>query len=143
MYLHKNKNPDFGIFECFKQSRPHGDVLSDADGVASHAVVGELTLLGGQPPGLEGLIRQQEASSDCDNEGGNSLDNEEPPPAREAVLAVELEDSESDETGEGGCENIAGVEDADSGGNLFAGVEDAWHWMSTLSKTNGVRTHTE
>lgn len=59
------------------------------------------------------------------------------------MLAVQLEDSESDEASEGGCENVAGVEDADSSGNLFASVENAYHCISTPLKAYDVRRLTQ
>ncbi len=85
--------------------------------------MGELSLVRSQPTGVEGGIGKEGVSNDGNDTGSGTLDDEEPLPSGVAELAVELEDTGSDETSKGCGENVTSVEDSDSGGDFGTGVE--------------------
>lgn len=99
----------------------------------------ELTLIGCEPSSVERGIGKEGVGAERDDTGGGTLirqhwsvetgkkytylDDEEPLPSCEAELAVELEDTGSDHASESGSENVTGVENGDTGGDLCSGVE--------------------
>jgi hypothetical protein len=63
-------------------------------------------------------------AADRDDEGGDALQDEQPAPAGEACYAVHFEDTDCDEAGKGGREDVAGVENCDAGCYFATCIED-------------------
>lgn len=125
--LHECEKPEFGVAGGLQEAldaRGRGLV---AHGVALDAVVCELALFRSEPFGVEGVVGEGENSAKGDDEGRNTLDDEEPAPAGETGHAVHLEDAESNQAGECSGEDVAGVEDGNAGRDFLAGVENGEH----------------
>lgn len=62
--------------------------------------------------------RHDEAEDQADEDGNDTLDEEEPSPACDALLTIELKDADGDQTTNGVTELGAGVKDGGSDGQL-------------------------
>lgn len=91
----------------------------------AEALDGEGALLGGEPSGGLGVVREHEPDHDADDDGGDALEDEEPLPTREATLAVEEGDARGEETAKGAGDGDGGGEDGHAGGALLGFVPEA------------------
>ena len=71
------------------------------------------------------------AGSRSEGRGVTHLDNEQPSPSCQAANTVHLEQTKGDKPCKGCGENVAGVKNGDSSGDLFTGVKDREHEQSS------------
>lgn len=122
--LHHAQQIQSRVADCLGHARAHPLAGFHAYGVALDAVVRQLPLLGREPPRRQREIGQQEGHDDRDAEGDGAFDDEQPPPALEAVCAVKSgKCRRGDQAREGDGEDVARVQDRYSGGHLLASVE--------------------
>lgn len=108
--LDEAKKPEAWVADGLLEAGSGALALRQADSVPDHAIVGELALLGFQPPGSQWAVCQSEYSDDSDAEGEAALDDEEPLPSFQTMVAVDrVEDRSRDEARERGGEDVARV----------------------------------
>lgn len=120
---HGRKEPDHGVFDGLFQALGGGGLALVLDNVELHAADGEITLLLCEPLGVVGEIGQEEEANDGDDESDGTLEDEEPAPACNSADIVEsMVDSCGDESCEGGCEDVASIEDGNACCELFTSI---------------------
>jgi hypothetical protein len=122
-YLHERKEPKLWVFRSLLEPIPGAGLELVANSIAFNTLVGELALLGCQPAGSQRVVRQCESRADGDQECDCALDDEQPSPTGQAGLVVELINTDCDNACEGGCEDVACVQDRDSGSNFFSCIK--------------------
>ena len=123
--LHEGEEPQFRVLGCLFETGEWRRGCLATDGIALDAVVGELPFFFAEPAGVKWGVGERESSANGDEEGCNSLDDEEPAPACEAGGTIKTgEDAKGDEASEGGREDVPGIKNGDASSNLFARVED-------------------
>jgi hypothetical protein len=125
--LHEGKEPQLRIACSLLETSPRGDNALFAHGVEKNTVVCQQTLFGSKPLRVERVIGEDEGGYKSNDKRGDALYDEKPLPSRLSGDTVQLEDADSDQTSESGCENVASVQDRDTRGNLLASVEDGEH----------------
>jgi hypothetical protein len=125
--LHEGKEPQLRIACSLLETSPRGDDALLAHSIEKNTVVCQQALFGSKPLRIERIIGEDEGGYKSDDECGDALDDEQPLPSRLSGDTVQFEDTDSDQTSEGGCENVASVQDRDARGNLLASVEDREH----------------
>lgn len=109
--LHECKEPELRVrCGCLETCEGADDALF-ANGVEENSFVCQYALFGCKPLGVEGIVWKDEARDDRYSEGCNALDDEKPLPAGEIDCAVQFEDTNGDETGKGGGQDVSCVQD--------------------------------
>lgn len=120
---HGRKEPDHGIFDCLFQAFRGGRLALILDNVELHTADGKVTLLLCEPLGIVGEIGQEEEANDGDDEGDGTLEDEKPAPAcNSADIVKPMVDSCGDESCEGGCEDVASIENGNTCCEFFTGI---------------------
>jgi hypothetical protein len=114
MQLHGQcEEPDPVVLACLEEPGPGSCSSTLLGGVSRNSVPCKLTFLWRQPPGLQRGVWQQEDSGTRNDDSQDSLNEEQPAPAGQAMLAVQTcENACRDETGEGTGECVAAVENS-------------------------------
>jgi hypothetical protein len=121
---HEGEDPDHGILSSLAETSPDGGVLTLADGIDGHAADSKVTLSLCEPPCVVREVGKQEKTDDGNQEGDNTLEDEEPLPARDASnITKTVEDTSCDQTSEGSGEDVTSVKDSDAGSDLLTVVE--------------------
>ena len=109
--LHESEEPELRVrCRCLETGEWAHNALF-ADGVEKNAVVCQDALFRCEPLGVERIVWKDKACDNRYNEGCDTLNDEKPLPAGEIDCAVELEDSNGNETGECSSEDVSGVQD--------------------------------
>ena len=90
----------------------------------SHALGSQVLLLDRQPAGRLGVVGEEEPDEDGGQDGGDALEDEEPPPGREAVDLVHVADTEGDGTAKGTGQRGRGEDGGDAHGALVGAVPE-------------------
>jgi hypothetical protein len=73
-----NEGPQVPVSDCLAETLPDGSALAPVGAVLLNTGVGELTLLGGEPAGREGVVGKEVEGEDGGQDGQGTLDDEEP-----------------------------------------------------------------
>lgn len=73
-----NEGPQVPIGNCLTKTLPDGSALTSVGAVLLNAGVGELTLLGSEPAGGEGVVGKEVEGEDGGQDGKSTLNDEEP-----------------------------------------------------------------
>ena len=122
--LHEDKDPDAVILCSLLETDDGGDFAILVDRVGANTLACKDALFWGQPSGDCWVIWKHVDADECNDERSDTLEDEKPSPSLETSDSVELEDTDGDETGESSGEDVAGVQDCDSGCDLLTSVED-------------------
>ena len=121
---HEGEEPHHRVLGSLTETSPDRSVLALSDGVNGHTADSKVALFLCKPPGIVGEVREKEESDDSDQEGDDTLEDEEPLPARDARNSVEaVEDTSSNQTSESSGEDVTSVQDGNASGDLLAVVE--------------------
>ena len=103
-----------------------GVITQDAIHHNELLALGEPAILAAEAArGLSGRGRQVEEGDEADAAGQHALEGEEPAPAREAVVAAQVEDAEGEESGDDARALVRDPEEAEADRQLEASVEIA------------------
>ena len=78
---HEGEDPDHGVLGGLAETSPDRGVLALSYGIDGHAGYGEVALLLGEPPGVVREVGEEEEAEDGDDEGDDTLEDEEPLPS--------------------------------------------------------------
>jgi hypothetical protein len=81
---HETEEPDNRVLGCLLETLHGRAVTLVGSGIELHTVVGEVPLLFGEPLGVVREIGEDEVSDDGNDEGDDTLEDEEPLPAGKA-----------------------------------------------------------
>lgn len=81
---HETEQPDNGVLGCLLETLHGRAVTLVGGGIELHTVMCEAPLLFGEPLGVVREIGEDKVSNDGDDKGDDTLENEEPLPARKA-----------------------------------------------------------
>lgn len=76
--VHEAEGPSAPVGEGLAETDPDAGALLALGGVGGDAVVGELSLLGSEPAGLQGVVGEEEKGEYRDQDRKGALDDEEP-----------------------------------------------------------------
>lgn len=118
------KEPNHRVADGLVETGPDTSFALILSGIHLDTIVCKLSLFGGEPLGGQRCVGQDEVTDHRNHKRNRALEDEEPAPASNASHVIEsMEDTRSDETGEGGGKNIASVEDCNAGGKFLTVVE--------------------
>jgi hypothetical protein len=122
--LHEHKNAHSVVTHRLPKSLPRRNFTLLIDRISSNSFTCKHTLVWCEPSRDGWVIGQEMRAADRDDEGGDALQDKQPAPASETCYAVHFEDTDCDEAGKGGREDVAGVENCDAGCYFATCIED-------------------
>jgi hypothetical protein len=125
--LHEGKEPQLRVACSLLETSPWGDNALLSHSIEKNTIVCQQALFWSKPLRVERVIGEDEGGYKSNDKCGDALDDEQPLPSGLSGDTVQFEDTDSDQTSESGCENVASVQDRDTRGNLLASVEDREH----------------
>ena len=105
--LGKTEQPDSRVSDGLLETLPGRSLLLNIDSVSEKSGVSKLLLFLVEPLGSERCIGKEWPSTEGNETGNGTLNDEEPSPPGHALGTIELEDTSRNETSESGCENVS------------------------------------